>query len=342
MNLALQWSHGLDRPCYIDVFRLSKLRSNSKHDTYQHASKLGFCIILGSLWNCEWSLFCYGPPLPDARGSFPSKVSGIGDSFYAWALPSELSISVVENDYKFPKRFKYLKLDYLYSFVKGNLASELETKIKRTSSCPREKASFDPAWHVAICKMLKASGFQLGSPSALAFDDIRSPTTVGEIMSRKEWAGLPIELLLLAFSGYSEFVEVLLDQKKVSLEFLVVPEMEQLQPFFLREPSFRSNKWSKKVHRSDALVGPVLPVHFLSTLYLVRDGSSEASVGLSPETELGLRFGEVMQVAPKMAMLDSGSEVHDEHAVSLANDKEETWTASELQKPFFFVPNRFF
>lgn len=429
---VLQWSHGLDRPCYIDMFKLSKLRSNSKQDTYEHASKLGFCILLGSLWNCEWSLFCYGPPLPDARGSSPSKVSGICDSFYAWGLPSELSLSgrecgsgscllqeeflkksppqwvdwqrkrdlvlgfgilgsdlsspasdddeyggftlirlmssgkleyqrysaswdverscqkdvnlsfmdnglcsVVEDDYKFPKRFKYLKLDYLYSFLKGNLASVVEAKIEKTSSCPKEKESFDPACHVALCKMLKSSGFQLGSPSALSFDDIRSPTTIGEIISRKKCAGLSTELLLLAFSGYSEFLEVLLDQKKVSLEFLVVPETVQLQPFVLREPSFRSNKWSNKVHRSDALVGPVLPVPFLSTLHQVRDGSSEASVGLSSEAELSLQFGEVMQVATKVAMSDSGPEAHDERAISLADDREETWTASQQEKPFF-------
>ncbi|KAK3439327.1 hypothetical protein EUGRSUZ_C04176 [Eucalyptus grandis] len=406
-NPVLQWSHGIDRPCYIDVFRLSKLRSNSKNDTYKHASKLGFCIFLGSLWNCEWSLFCYGPPLPDTRGPFPSKVSGICDSFYAWGFPSEFSLSgreccsgscllkeefskksvsqwvdwqrkkelvlgfgilgsdlslpasdddkygsftlirlmssgklesqryyatwdfarsckddaklpfvdnvlcsVVENDYKFPKRFKYLKLDYLY-----------KAKIKKTSSCPREKESFDPACHVAVCKMLKASGFQLGSPSALTFDDIHLPTTIGEIMSRKKWAGLPMDLLLLAFSTYSEFLEVLLDQKKVSLEFLVVPEMVQLPPFILREPS-------------GSLVGPVLPIPFLLTLLCVRDGSSEASVGLSPETELGLQFSEVMQVATKMTMLDSGSEVRDEHAISLADDKEQTWAVSEQEKPF--------
>ncbi|XP_056170638.1 uncharacterized protein LOC115690233 [Syzygium oleosum] len=432
LNPVLQWSHGLDRPCYIDVFKLSKLRSNSKQDTYEHASKLGFCILLGSLWNCEWNLFCYGPPLPDARGSFPSKVSGICDSFYAWGLPSELSLSgrecgsgscllkeeflkksppqwvdwqrkremvlgfgilgiglsspasdddeygsftlirlmssgkleyqrysaswdfarsckndvklsfvddglcsVVEDDYKFPKRFKYLKLDYLYSFLKGNLASVLEAKIEKTSGCPKGKEFFDPACHVALCKMLKASDFQLGSPSTLAFDNIRLPTTIGEIISRKKCAGLSMELLSLAFSSYSESLEVLLDQKKVSLEFLVVPETVQLQPFILREPSFRSNKWSNKVHRSDGLVGPVLPVPFLSTLHRVRDSSSEASVSLSSETELSLQFGEVMQVATKMAMSDSGPEFHDEHAISLADDREETWTASQQEKPFF-------
>ncbi|KAL3747631.1 hypothetical protein ACJRO7_016435 [Eucalyptus globulus] len=386
LNPVLQWSHGIDRPC--------------------HASKLGFCIFLGSLWNCEWSLFCYGPPLPDTRGPIPSKFSDICDSFYAWGFPSEFSLSgreccsgscllkeefskksvsqwvdwqqkkelvlgfgilgsdlslpasdddkygsftlirlmssgklesqryyatwdfarsckddaklpfvdnvlcsVVENDYKFPKRFKYLKLYYLYSFVKGNL----------TSSRPREKESFDPACHIAVGKMLKASGFQLGSPSALTFDDIHLATTIGEIMSRKRWAGLPMDLLLLAFSTYSEFLEVLLDQKKVSLEFLVVPEMVQLPPFILREPSFCGNKWSNNVHRSGSLVGPVLPIPFLLTLLC---------------TELGLQFSEVMQVATKMTMLDSGSEVRDEHAISLADDKEQTWAVSEQEKPF--------
>lgn len=89
------------------------------------------------------------------------------------------------------------------------------------------------------------------------------------------------------------------------------------------------------MHRSDALVGPVLPVPFLSILHQVRDGSSDGSVGLSSDAELSLQFGEVMQVATKMAMSDSGPEVHDEHAVSLADDREETWTASQQEKLFF-------
>ncbi|KAA3484050.1 WD repeat and FYVE domain-containing protein 3 [Gossypium australe] len=57
----LCWAHNLDNPCFIDVIRLLKLRSQSRDDTYQWATKSYFCIMLGSFWNCEFKLFCYGP-----------------------------------------------------------------------------------------------------------------------------------------------------------------------------------------------------------------------------------------------------------------------------------------
>jgi hypothetical protein len=58
---------------------------------------------------------------------------------------------------------------------------------------------------------------------------------IHEVALRRLWAGLPMELLQLAYSNYSEFLEVLVDQKNVALEFLVVvPDLPQLPPFFLR------------------------------------------------------------------------------------------------------------
>ncbi|KAK7840777.1 histone deacetylase 6 [Quercus suber] len=93
------------------------------------------------------------------------------------------------------------------------------------------------------------------------------PASIHEVALRRLWAGLPMELLQLAYSIYSKFLEVLLDQKKVSLEFLVVPDLPQLPPFFLRKPSCHSNKWSHKVQRDDTLVGPVLPLPILLTLH---------------------------------------------------------------------------
>jgi len=57
---------------------------------------------------------------------------------------------------------------------------------------------------------------------------------IHEVALRRLWVGLPMKLLQLAYSNYSEFLEVLVDQKKVALEFLVVPDLPQLPPFFLR------------------------------------------------------------------------------------------------------------
>ncbi|KAG6672766.1 hypothetical protein I3842_16G075900 [Carya illinoinensis] len=438
MKPLLLWAHGLDKPCYIDVFRLSELRSNSRNETYQWASESGFCIILGSFWNCEFNLFCYGPALPAPRGTIASEISEFSKIIYAWELPTDLLLSgrecrcgsclvreeilkydlpewidwqqkkervlgfgilnkglsaqLAESDefgsfalirlmssgklelqrycaswdsmkklkefnreflqfednflftkedgaYRFPRRFKYLNFDYLSSYLNGNLTKVLDSKIKIHHKGPQEKESFSTEAHEILCEKLKACGFgRLRSSPAVsvAFDDISLPASIHEVALRRLWAGLPIELLQLAYSNYPELLEVLVDQKKVALEFLVVPDLPQLPPFFLRKPSCRSNKWSQKVQRDDALVGPVLPLPILLALHEYRNGYSdlEGMDGFSLEKEFSLRCDEVKQVASELAVLDSICELRDDGAVSLADDREKIWGSSEKLKPF--------
>ncbi|EEF32019.1 uncharacterized protein LOC8263218 [Ricinus communis] len=434
---VLQWAHALDRPCYIDVFRLSELRSNSRNSIHEWATTSGFGIILGSFWNCEFSLFCYGPPLPGQQGSIASEISKISKSAYAWELPSDLLLSgeecqcgsclvkeeflkdalpdwidwqqkkdivlgfgilskdlssllfesdefggftlirlmssgklesqryhaswdlvrkseqahrdpllcsednllfsLGEEEYKFPRKFKYLKLEYLFAYINGNLSQVLDLNLIKTCKGPREKESFSMDFHEILCEKLKMCGFSQfrTSPAiSVVFNNIDLPTSIHEVALRSIWASLPMEFLQLAFSSYSEFLEVLLDQKKVALDFLVVPDIPQLPPFFFRKPSSRSNRWSHKVPRTDALVGPVLPLPILMTLHELRNGcpNSEDEIGLfSPEMELSNRCNEVMQVAREMAMPDSTVELHDDDAVSLADDRDDIWV--DLDKP---------
>lgn len=89
---VLQWRHGIDEPCYMTVLSLSTLRSHSKEDTFQLASEMGFCIILGSFWNSEFNIFCYGPA-SFRKGSITSTLSKINTTFCAWELPSEINLS---------------------------------------------------------------------------------------------------------------------------------------------------------------------------------------------------------------------------------------------------------
>ncbi|GAU36869.1 hypothetical protein TSUD_220380, partial [Trifolium subterraneum] len=89
----LQWRHDIDDPCYMTVLSLSMLRSHSKVDTFNLASDMGFCIILGSFWNSEFNIFCYGPKFPFRKGSVTSKLSKINTTFCAWELPSEINLS---------------------------------------------------------------------------------------------------------------------------------------------------------------------------------------------------------------------------------------------------------
>ncbi|XP_044478080.1 uncharacterized protein LOC123205217 [Mangifera indica] len=245
-------------------------------------------------------------------------------------------------NYKFPKRYKYLKLDYLYGHLNGNLIEVLDSKMKNTFNNLQEKDSFKVDFHEILCEKLKVCGlsrFRTSPAISVVFNDISLPASIREVALRRVWAGLPMELLQLAFSNYNEVLEVLMDQKKISLEFLVVPDLPQLPPFFLRKPSCRSNKWTQKVQRDDALVGPVLPLPILVTLHEFRNGSpysEEEASNFSSEGELYLRCEEVMQVAHEMAVSDSGIDFNEEHAVSLADSRDETWVDSRKPKPFIY------
>ncbi|CAA0809074.1 Unknown protein [Striga hermonthica] len=89
---VLRWAHCIPNPRYVEVFRLSDLRANAESTEYKLASELGYCIMLGSFWDNEFSLFCYGP---ECKGneSLSSKISKMCYSYNAWGLPSELSLS---------------------------------------------------------------------------------------------------------------------------------------------------------------------------------------------------------------------------------------------------------
>lgn len=439
---VLQWAHSIDKASYVDVFRLSELRSHTKDNTYKWPSDSGFCIILGSFWNCEFNIFSYGPSLPMPLGSVASKLTELRKCFYAWELPSDLLLSgrechcgncllreeflrdalpewidwqhkkeivlgfgIVNKDfsstlsepdvfggftlirlmssgklelqrycaswdsieeveeshkkllhfkdhllyspeyeeYSFPRRFKYIELDYLCGYLNGNLDEVLDAKMKKPCSVPQGKEHFSPEFHEILCKKLHECGFgQLRSAPAttIVLNDISLPASIHEVVLRRLWSELPMELLQLAFSNYTEILEVLVNEKRVALEFSAVPDLSQLPPFILRrsrKPS-RSNKWSKKVQPGDALVGPVLPIPLLLTVHEFRNGcpnSEEQSGRFSVEAELSRRFDEVMQVASEMAFSNSEPVVLDDKVISLANDGEEKWCDSQRSKPFF-------
>ncbi|OMO97575.1 hypothetical protein COLO4_14552 [Corchorus olitorius] len=243
-----------------------------------------------------------------------------------------------DNDYGFPKRFNYLNLDYLRGYLNGNLAEVLDSKMK---SCKGllEKESFSLEFHEVLCEKLKVCGFgrlRSSPPLAIVLKDISLPTSICEVASRQMWATLPLELLLLAFSNYSELLDAPFDDKTMPLEFSVVPDLPQLPPFLLRKPSCRSTKWSHKVQPDDSLMGPVLPLPVLLTIHELRNGcpDSEKVCEFSSEEELRLRCNEVMRAAAEMAKSDSSS-VYNEEAVSLADDRDEIYIDSQKEKPFF-------
>lgn len=87
----LRWVHGLNNPAYVTVFRLSDLRQHTRDDKWAWATESGRCIFVGSFWDSEFALFCYGPD-NSHRHKFP-EISRLSKSVYAWGQPSSLSLS---------------------------------------------------------------------------------------------------------------------------------------------------------------------------------------------------------------------------------------------------------
>ncbi|GMH16106.1 hypothetical protein Nepgr_017947 [Nepenthes gracilis] len=444
---VLQWVHGLHEPSYITVLRLSELRSNSSTDAHKHPSETGFGIVLGSFWKDDFSLFCYGPYPPPPPKAFSSKISKFCNSFYAWELPSQLSLSgcdchcgscllrmafakdylpewtewqekkelvlgfyILDKDlyslsskqeeyggfilirlmssgkleaqrycaswnmvqknraaheefplhlkdsllshmgneeYKFVKRFQYLKLDYLYGHLNGVLARILFSNSKRAHAIASWKKYSSVHSHEFLCEKLKV--FSLGAPiSSLSvadvFRDISMPTTIYEVASRRMWTMLPMDILGLSFCDYKECFGFLIGQKKMSLEFLTVPDQTQLPPFFLRNPSRRSNKWSSKTQPGNDFVGPVLPLPACLALVEIQKNSNlEKAREFSSEAALLLQCDVVMNAAKEIGVVLSSHNLHKEFAVSLVDDREETWPASQSSHSFFlYKPTAFF
>ncbi|KAJ4893933.1 Uncharacterized protein Rs2_20727 [Raphanus sativus] len=156
------------------------------------------------------------------------------------------------NIYKLPRRFKYLELDYLSAYTKGNLAKFLESRMSKKKPSGSKKKKSDPlslTYREEICEKLNLCGFgrdRCSSTVTAVFNSINSPTSVFDIALRETWSSLPMELLLLAFSNYTEVEGVLLDKKKPSLEFLAVPEFPQLPHFLFKETFTPKQQMVKK------------------------------------------------------------------------------------------------
>ncbi|MED6215714.1 hypothetical protein PIB30_000720 [Stylosanthes scabra] len=432
MMPVLQWMHNIDEPCYITVVSLSTLRSHSKEDTFKLASESGYCIILGSFWNCEFNLFCYGPELPFRKGHIALKLSKINKAFCAWELPSEIDLSgyrchcgdcllkeelskgalpewvdwqlkkeiilgfgilsndlaallcepdenggftlirllssgkfelqryhagwaparnldywqkqelcvdkslhpFMEEEYKFPKRFHYLKFAWFEAYVSDSLAKSLHRKLEKIHMQTYRKESSASKVHEVLCENLNACGFGRSRSSATTtsfFKDIKAPACFYEVTLRRLWADMPMELLQFAFLSYSECPQVV-NKHKVALNILALPDLPQLPPFFSRKTS---------CHSKDDIVGPVKPFPFLLVLNELYNGCSNLEDDeFSVKAELDLKYNEVMKVASDITFSTHGSMGLNDHAVSLSDDQEEAWDGSLNRKSLLsYQPN---
>ncbi|PPD84827.1 hypothetical protein GOBAR_DD18233 [Gossypium barbadense] len=74
------------------------------------------------------------------------------------------------------------------------------------------------------------------------FNNISLPTSICEATTTQMWATFPSELLLLVFSSHPKLLDVPFDDMTIPLEFSIVPDLPQLPPFLVREPSCLSTK----------------------------------------------------------------------------------------------------
>ncbi|GAB2211534.1 hypothetical protein Drorol1_Dr00024849 [Drosera rotundifolia] len=441
-----QWHHGVLEPRYLASYNLSDMRSNSSSVDHEWASEEGFGILVGSFWNDECSLFCYGPHPPSDIESPSSAESKSGSSFYAWELPSHISLSgrecccgtcllrldfakdnllewiewqqkrelvvgffiadssclsskpndhggftlirlmssgkleaqryqaswempkadglhgdnfldptgsylypVGDEEYKFPRKFKYLKFEYLDSYLTDVLSKNLLEEHEAGNSCTMQRENSRASIHEFLCEKLKASGIDVSTSAASVADSFRGlgmPTSMYEVASRRAWGTLPMDILELAFSNYAEILGVIANyHQKTSLDFLVVPDQAVLPPFLLRNPPQRSNKWSSKVKRGDDYVGPVLPLPVCLALGQIRRhrlSHRENIYNYSTNVELTLQCDALMDAAKEVAIVDSGCDLIKKSSISLVDDKEETWGSSQDSHAFLYKPTASF
>ncbi|KAF9596383.1 hypothetical protein IFM89_009731 [Coptis chinensis] len=438
MMPVLQWAHDLHKPDYINVFKLSELRTMRKEDKYEWASDSGFAILLGSFLNFKFCIFCYGPPLPVADGSVALQVSKFCNSLYAWELPSELSVLgrqcscgdcllredlsnealpewkkervlgfsilggdvsdrhpesdgcsgftlirlvssgklelqkyvaswdsmcwklerssersshvddsllslFVDQPYRFPRRFRYLRIDSLLGYMNGDLPKVLMSKMKKSSLFHSERPplctqdSYD-----LVSDILKAAGVdRIGFCPRIEdlLNGISCPMNMHEIASSRMWGGLNVDLLQLAFTFYSELTGVLVEHRKIPFEALDIPTPPQLPPFFSKKPTSRSSKWKPRLRNIH--VGPVLPLPYLLTLQKVEKKKNslvleEEESESSAEDELAQQCKNVMMVASKTISPKCHSEPNNCPPVSIANEVGENCVRSQELKPLFF------
>ncbi|KAL6504300.1 hypothetical protein OROGR_026223 [Orobanche gracilis] len=440
---VLRWAHGIQNPQYLTVFRLSDLRANAENVEYKLATESGYCIMLGSFWDNEFTYFCYGP---DGNGngneSVSSKISNICNSYYAWGLPSELSLSdstckcgsclvreefmkmslpiwidwrqkqhlilgfgILEADfssqlssrnsfggfilvrltssgkieaqhylaewesekllgaghkrksiylednllydcnhteYDGKKKFQHFKLEFLSSFLKGKLEKHVIKRREKMedgyedAAPKRHLVSLKSNFHQEICHKLKAFGPRSSLGVSNVLKDISLPTSIHEIALRSMFAALPTNLMQFAFSTYSDFDEDH-ETHKEPLEFLNIPDQIQLPPFPFRKPPDRSNKWSSKVQPSNALVGPILPTLFLTTLHKLRMEELKEKRELNLEeseahTQFKHQCDQVMEVVQEH--ISSSDAENGGDFISLADDTEHMSNAASQKLKF--------
>ncbi|KAF3585013.1 hypothetical protein F2Q69_00031218 [Brassica cretica] len=304
----LKWQHDVEKLCFIDVYSLSDLGFQTDESTTS-------CVVVGSFWNAESQMFCYGPS--------PS-VASDPSSLYVWELPHNLlspagkclcgdcAIREVIMKESLPvwidlqkKRVPVLGFGVLNKYLPSLSSSDGFTLIQLKSSGKLEALKFRSSPSLGgvvthrdstsdeeeLCEKLNLCGFgrdRCSSTVTAVFDSINSPTSVLDIALRETWSSLPIDVLLLAFSNYTEV----------------------------------------EVRPGVDLIGPVLPLPVLLTLHELRNGcvNLEQQELFSPDAEFAERCNQISKAASEMANSGAG-----ETTIPLDDDM---WLSQKEKKRF--------
>ncbi|XP_073119026.1 uncharacterized protein [Henckelia pumila] len=259
------------------------------------------------------------------------------------------------SEYDGKNQIHHLKFEFLNAYLKDNLAqciARRSEKREERSETDQEKyqveSNFNPCHE--LCSTLKDFGLpKLTSSMAISdiLKDINFPTSIHDIASRMIWETLSTTMLRLAFSPYVHFLKNFKKHQE-PLEFLGIPDQPQAPPFLHRKPSCRSNKWSCKVKPSDAPVGPLLPVQFLTVFHKLctDEQKMEGELQLEETEEFSADYlfkiecDKVME-AVQDHIRDSDTETLGDDFVSLADDKDEMSCRATNSKLSYHKPLAF-
>ncbi|KAG1346498.1 hypothetical protein COCNU_06G003280 [Cocos nucifera] len=218
-------------------------------------------------------------------------------------------------------RYSFFRLCYLYDNMNSNLFNALAMQNSLLNHKETNQVSLSHDMEELISKILKFSNVSISD----FVSDASIPTNVFEIASRRVLSCIPADYLPLVFKRYSDLFE---NQRESSFELLEVPSClphNRLLPFFVGEPSIRSEKWSRKASPGVVLVGPVLPLSVLLALQQIDRKINDPSDAIDEKDDdlLNLQCRLVLEhVCPEMFIVD----------ISNCNG----WGASqEQEKPFF-------
>ncbi|XP_051150774.1 uncharacterized protein LOC127265137 [Andrographis paniculata] len=290
----------------------------------------------------------------------PEKLPLIGHKRKLVSLLSEdnnLLYNFPPSEYNGKKKFQHLKLEYLNACLKDNLAELIVGRRQNRgehdqgSQIKQHVYKSEYMFHQEMCDKLKNSGLPRTRTSLTIPDvmkDITLPTSVRDIALRSIYASLPMNLLQMTFSTYTDLNE---DSKlcKEPLEFLGIPHQSELPPCAVRKPSDRCNKWSSKSQpTNDALVGPIIPPQYLASLHKIYKEELERGTkpyleeaeAFSVQAHIKLQCDKVMDIVREHV---SGPEAkpQDDEYVSLADDDDNMSYADRKMKFAYHKPSAF-